>query len=560
MRKEKSNSSMKKTPPPPPGPPRSAQSMNNMVSESSPSKADKTRSAAVKSSSASDLNSSSAGEMHSRPKSKAMHRPLKNEDIDIELAVDAESKNPERKSEKREKTLSTSSATASSASAAESPKVERSKTDGAQRKSTSRFKGKNPLQYGLWAHYLALGAASLCLCMGIFAILWDDARTYECRLTKPTTDNKESIASIYQFDPTTGVCPTVYTHNGISRNICCDPNKKSSLQGYPEIGAIYIVYSIFVVIYENTSWGFGLWFPNDTFFFRNRISLIGLLHLFVGLIGLYNYATCLAAFCLVVTGIVYSYAAYRNESGDGGREAAKKAIEAARAKKDLAKADNADKSIFTVWGEQAKETCLYILSFNPVTFFRRIYNEDKLSSYIWVGIFVIVNIALFAYTLNVWYAVIDAQYQGLKDGTLNVTCDTPICKVNRKLVRYGPVSEFAPWAKSCGVCLNLNCALLLLPVVRMLLRKLNNIGESFATTQNSNDFFAKFFAHPMTRYVPLAKNIEFHKLCAGTIFMFSWGHMVFHWLNLWRANNPTLQLFRFLQWEGTDYFTGALTV
>jgi hypothetical protein len=420
--------------------------------------------------------------------------------------------------------------------------------DGKKRvesQSKNRFKGANPLQYGLWAHYLAIGAALMCICMGAFAILWDDARTYNCRV------GGELIASKYRY-LSNGQCPTVYeTPSGEVKNICCDPDAKSSLKGYPEIGLFYILYGIFILFYENTSWGFGLWFPNDTFLFRNKITIIGVLHALIGIVGLYNYATCLAGACLFVTGVVYFKAVHRFEAGDGGREARRKAAEAAKAKREKELSDKTQSQRIT-------ETVQYVASFNPVTFCKRIYDEDKMSSYIWIGLYAALNLALFIYTLDVWYEVVESMRQGLLDGTLDVTCSDLLCHVYRKAVKFGPVSFYAPWAKACGNCLNLNCALLLLPVVRLLLRKINNIGESFSMQQHSNDLFSRFFAHPMTRYIPLQKNIEFHKICAVAIFFYAWGHMVFHWLNLWIANEVTLRLFRFGRWDVTDYLTGAI--
>lgn len=456
---------------------------------------------------------------------KVRHSKLKTEDIDVEVGKSAP--------------VSVEKPTTPVKS------VERSPTPSVA--AVNRFKGANQIQYGLWAHYMALGAASMCLCMGIFSILWSDAQTYKCKI------NGKLISSTYLYD-LNGICPSVYNHNGKTKFICCDPDKKSSLQGYIEMGAAYILYSIFIVLFENTSWGFGLWFPNDNFFFRNQISLIGILHFLAGVAGLSNYATCLAGGCLVFTGLVYQKAAYRFEAGDGGREQQRKQKEAAAARK--AKNDKENKE--RPWKDRMQENMQYALTFNPITFYRRIYNEDKLSSYIWVFIFVTVNIVLFSYIVYVWYAAVGAMGDGLLNGTLDVTCTDTLCHIYRKAVRYGPVSYYAPWAKGFGTCLNLNCALLLLPVVKMILRKISNLGESFAKTQMQSEWLTRFFAHPIARYIPLQKNIEFHKLCAGAVFLHSWGHMIFHWLNLYEANDTTMRFFRFLRWDGTDFFTGAL--
>ena len=379
------------------------------------------------------------------------------------------------------------------------------------------FKSQNHLQYGLWAHYLALGAALMCIVMGIFAVRWDTAGTYHCKIYG------DEISSKYLYT-VGGSCPTTYTHNGETRAICCDPASESDLQGYPEIGYYYIFYGIFILFYENTDWGFGWWFPNNTFLYEWRISFIGFIHLIVGVCGLYNYATALPGSFLVTTAIVYQYAAYRGESGDGGRRVRKKDAEKA-AQLQIAENEGQLQNYLCSLVEQ-------VLAFNPYTFCKRIYNEDKLSSYVWVGIYIAGNIAVFVYALDHWFNIVNTMERGLLKGTFDVTCDSLLCHVNRKAVRYGPVSRYAPWAKACGNCLNMNCSLLLLPIIRMLLRKLNNWGESFSLAQQNSDFLGRFFARPLTRYIPLQKNIEFHKLCAVAIFFFAWGHLIFHFLNL----------------------------
>ena len=89
---------------------------------------------------------------------------------------------------------------------------------------------------------------------------------------------------------------------------------------------------------------------------------------------------------------------------------------------------------------------------------------------------------------------------------------------NRNIVRHGFLSRAGPWAKACGGCLNFNCALIAMPVTKLLLARLNNLGKSYGTKGAAagasvvSQCFARFFAHPFTRYVPLSKNIEFHKV------------------------------------------------
>lgn len=453
-------------------------------------------------------------------------------DLDTKETTTSTASNTNSQDEKKELKKGRSKTSESAASPVRSD----SKQSNSIRESkSSRFKGKNVLQYTLWAHYLSIGASSMCLCMGFFSALWTNAHTYHCKI------NGQSISSNYLY-LSDGSCPTVYVNpGGQIKEVCCDPNADPGLEGYLIIGLIYIFYSFFILFYENTTWGYGLWQPNDTVFYRNRISPIGLLHMVVGIAGLYNYATCLGGSCLMVAGGAYIYAALRNEAGDGDREYNRKEKE----KKKVLKSNEDERSAIS-----------YLFT-NPCKFVAKVYKEDKLSTYFWLFIYIALNAILFSYTVYLWYLAVDAMKDGLLNGTIAVQCDTLMCHVNRKVVKYGPISHWAPWAKGCGNCLNMNCSLLLLPVVKMILRKINNMGETFDKSQKT-DCCSHFFAHPFTRYIPLNKNIEFHKLCAIMVFIYSWLHVIFHYANLYTANYATLRIFHFLQWDGTDYFTGAV--
>ena len=131
-------------------------------------------------------------------------------------------------------------------------------------------------------------------------------------------------------------------------------------------GLLYISYGAFIILMENTTWGFGLYFPTDTIFFRSRVSLIGLSHLMVGFVGLFNYATCMPGVFLLTAGLVYCYAAYRREGGDGGRADARKAASAAAAgnRKMPAKAPP------TMW-----QNLMFLSEFNPVRLYGWILDE-----------------------------------------------------------------------------------------------------------------------------------------------------------------------------------------
>jgi hypothetical protein len=393
-----------------------------------------------------------------------------------------------------------------------------------------------PIQYGLWAHFMGYGSAALCFWFGITAVLWADAHFYNCRV------NGQPINEIYIL--VNGTCAATWK----DRHICCDPSEEAHIEGNVPLGALYIIYGIANLLLENRDWGYGVWFPKDGFFFKYRFSPLGVLHILIGIVGFASYATAIAALCLLSTGIVYNLATYRYEAGDGGREQ--------RYQERLKKTSASSFSYLLSFIPNFKE-----MKANPIKFFRRIYREDQLSSYIWLGLYILLNAVLFFYTLYAWDATAHGMRQGLIKGNLEYDCETPVCALGRQVIKTGPISRYAPWAKACGGCLNLNSAFILFPVTRVLLSKLNNIGSSYSRFQSGNaNIFTRFLAHPITRYVPLNKNIEFHKTCAMAIFFFGWAHTIFHCLNLTRATATTLWVFRAFHWNGTDFFSGAVVV
>ena len=404
--------------------------------------------------------------------------------------------------------------------------------------------GNKVLQFAIWGHYMTYVSALFCFFFGIFACEWENSSSYGCKINGSLINANFIINDV-------NTCNSIYVREGeTSHYICCDPNDTSSaLKGNYKIGCLYILYSFLLLIIENVDYGWGLWYPNDTLFFKYGVSPLALLHLLIGIVGLTECSTCIAGACLVCNAAVLWYVASLNECGDGGRFYNKGKN---KNKFDLSTLNNLTNLNYL------KENYVPSILYNPCGFFQRIYNEDKLGSYFWVTLFYLSNFILFVYTLNVWMESVKESENKLLDGTLQIDCDSLECKVNRKMVRYGPISRYEPWAKACGACLNLDMALLIIPVTKLVLRKLNNIGVSFSQLQHNSDWLLKLMSHPLTRYIPLSKNIEFHKLIASTICVLSIAHVFFHYLNLTTANSATLRLFRLWGWDGTNYFTGAV--
>lgn len=438
----------------------------------------------------------------------------------------------------------------------ETPSNDKSKSSTDQTKSTRQFSGKFGLQYATWAHYMSLSSAFICIFVGVFAGLWTTASTYHCKV------DGVDIHSMYRLNTVHNNCSATYlTPSHEVHHICCSTTSISENmqdKGSIPLALLFIAYGIFTLCYENTSYGFGLWLPSDSIFFRYRISPIGILHILTTAVAFSMHITAFAGACLLATGTVYCYAAYREESGDGGRKQRAKDREAAlaRAKKALTSTGNAVPH--HIWKDTILPKITYIISWNPITFYLRIFQEDKVSSYFWVLIFLMSNLILFAFTLNTWLGAVNGMKQQLLDGTADIYCHTRLCHANRKAVRYGPFSTYAAYAKGFGNCLNMNCALILLPVIKILLRKLNDAGVSFSRTQHSSDYFRKFFAHPLTRYLPIQKNIEFHILCATTVFLMTLAHVFCHVMNVITAAEVTLEFFRMFKSGVSGFLTGAI--
>jgi NADPH oxidase len=96
-------------------------------------------------------------------------------------------------------------------------------------------------------------------------------------------------------------------------------------------------------------------------------------------------------------------------------------------------------------------------------------------------------------------------------------------KVNGDDERIVPTG-WAPWAKGFGALLDLNCALILLPVLRTIIRYLYDRSTAdqgcFATALRG-----------MLYFIPLDENLKFHKLIAKVILGATIAHTIVHYIN-----------------------------
>jgi hypothetical protein len=318
--------------------------------------------------------------------------------------------------------------------------------------------------------------------------------------------------------------------------------------------------SLLILYLEDENCGFGLWQPTDWWFYEKKVSPHAIFYFFAAMPMFAAFPSAYGAICLWLAAAVYTVAFRREEAGDGGR--AKRQEDSARSAERRAKEKASQLDNDGYPADWYKSYSAYEIICHPITYCRKLATEDKLSVALWLFFYIFLNIFIFFFVLAVYEEAVDLIRDSMISGDLKISCDDPVCLVYRGIIQRGFISRAGPWAKACGGCLNFNCALIVMPVTKLLLARLNNLGKSYSqrTTGASvlSQWFAKWFAHPFTRYVPLSKNLEFHKIIGVAIFWFSWGHTVFHFANYALSKYGTLLYFTKFGWGGTDFLTGFI--
>ena len=80
------------------------------------------------------------------------------------------------------------------------------------------------------------------------------------------------------------------------------------------------------------------------------------------------------------------------------------------------------------------------------------------------------------------------------------------------------LSQYGPWAKGFGAMLDLNCAMIVVPVSRTLLRMLYNRSTA------DQGCFARSLRR-LLFFIPIDQNILFHKIIARFILFAAAGHV-----------------------------------
>ncbi|GBG31984.1 NADPH oxidase 5 [Hondaea fermentalgiana] len=148
------------------------------------------------------------------------------------------------------------------------------------------------------------------------------------------------------------------------------------------------------------------------------------------------------------------------------------------------------------------------------TVWSRLIEIGAAGQVVFVTIYVLINVVLWVQRLAEWVDLVDEAQKACS------TASPFLC-----------LSDYAPFAKAFGQTLNFNCSVILLPVLRTLVRRLNNFSVNGSST------VAKYMP-------PLRKNIVLHKFIAIFVLAGSIGHIVFHMLNLWKAPEATTNIFQ----------------
>lgn len=390
------------------------------------------------------------------------------------------------------------------------------------------FNGRNELQYAYIAHYMGIGLGPLAIVFGFFAVLWyQHPWHYQCKIM-----GWYEIHESFILASQGGTCDPI-------TDVCCDKDSESTIDdhGSEIFGILWIIYGLFSTLFESIDYGWGLWFPVDTFCFKNHFSPLGWFNIAFGFTGFSITTLYTPGICSIFLGIARVTARIREEAGDGGR------AKAAAIKKREAAHKKPEKSyMHRLYGQ----------------YINLLYDDAK---FMWIIIYTGINVMIFVVTLAVWESIIESEWDQLRDGSADPNCDSDVCEGFAIYIRTGPISPFVSLARAFGMMLNFNCSMILLPVVKLLLRRLSDIGEAMSEYSRESSWFGAFFARPLVRYVPLSKNLAFHKMCAGWIMICTIGHVIAHLSNLFFAYQTTFTYLHLLNrwgWRWAPWFSGAM--
>jgi len=219
----------------------------------------------------------------------------------------------------------------------------------------------------------------------------------------------------------------------------------------------------------------------------------------------FGYPTMLPGGLMLACGMVNLLADWNREEGDASHVKGTYSImwfesKTAEEKKEQQNAED-DEKLSQTWLQRSRE-------------------RGTLSQHIVVALYLMINLLIMGVTLAQWENTVYWAFVN--------QCPPEQCP-----------SYWSPWTKTFGVPLNFNCALILIPVLRSVLRWANNYQLSPTTS--------------LATYLPLRKNIIFHKLIASVVAIQAAMHVTFHFINFAFVPEYTLAVFGVRAWA-----TGAI--
>mmetsp|Transcript_9197 Transcript_9197/g.13801 ORF Transcript_9197/g.13801 Transcript_9197/m.13801 type:complete len:999 (+) Transcript_9197:58-3054(+) len=143
-------------------------------------------------------------------------------------------------------------------------------------------------------------------------------------------------------------------------------------------------------------------------------------------------------------------------------------------------------------------------------------NSSKLGEKVFLLVYIVLNVLFFLYAVVLWV------------------------NLNQELDEEDRISSAGPFAKGFGWTLDFNCALILIPVCRNLLSIMYDIS--------STKSFIGGCCGVLVTFIPLDRNIAFHKFVAYVMCLCAFGHMFFHFINYALRPDQTIDLFGIVPW------------
>ena len=155
-------------------------------------------------------------------------------------------------------------------------------------------------------------------------------------------------------------------------------------------------------------------------------------------------------------------------------------------------------------------------------YYRYLHQQNELGSLFFLVLYFAGNVAIFTYQVIHWTQLNNATAPGLQ------------------------LSGYAPWAKGFGGLLDLNCALIVLPVCRTILRWL------YSRSTQDQSLISRTLRAALV-LMPIDHNLSFHKLIARMIMLATIGHIILHMVNAAVAYTNTINKFGIGPW-----YTGGI--